>query len=75
MIWNTIKHTLDPGTRAKIHVVNVKQTREKLLEVIDADQLPYFLGGECRCDGGVGGAGGSDSDYGCLSSEKGPWRE
>ena len=71
MIWNGIKPTLDPGTRAKVHVFNVKQTREKLLEVVDFDQLPHFLGGGCKCN--LDPPGGEDSDYGCLSSDKGPW--
>lgn len=72
MIWNQVKSILDPGTRAKIHLINSKQTREKLLEVIDADQLPCFLGGDCKCDAN---AGGDDTDYGCLSSDRGPWKK
>ena len=72
MIWNQIKSMLDPGTRAKIHIVNSRQTKEKLLEVIDADQLPSFLGGDCKCDENPGG---DDPDYGCLSSDKGPWNK
>ena len=70
MVWNAVKSMIDPGTRAKTHVLNAKQTREKLLEVVDADQLPCFLGGECKCNHA---AVGEDSDYGCLSSDKGPW--
>lgn len=70
MVWNAVKSMIDPGTRAKTHVLNAKQTREKLLEVVDADQLPCFLGGDCKCNHA---AFGEDSDYGCLSSDKGPW--
>ena len=69
MIWNAVKGMIDPGTRAKTHVVNVKQTTDKLLEVIAPDQLPFFLGGSCKCDP----ASHDKSDFGCLSSDKGPW--
>ena len=71
LIWNAIKGMIDPGTRSKMHVLTAKQTREKLLEVISADQLPHFLGGECRCDPNA--VESEDSDCGCLSSDKGPW--
>lgn len=69
MIWNGIKSMIDPGTRAKIHVLNAKETKTKLLEIIDSDQLPFFLGGNCKCAASTG----EDSDFGCLSSDKGPW--
>ena len=71
LIWNAVKGMIDPGTRSKMHVLTAKQTREKLLEVIDADQLPFFLGGNCKCDASLSEA--DDSDCGCLSSDKGPW--
>jgi hypothetical protein len=71
LIWNAVKGMIDPGTRSKMHVLTSKQTKDKLLEVIDADQLPHFLGGACRCDASAGES--EDSDYGCLSSDKGPW--
>ena len=72
MIWNAVKSMIDPGTRAKIHVVNAKHTREKLLEVIDPDQLPFFLGGTCKCSPKMPNL--DDTDFGCLSSDKGPWK-
>ena len=71
IIWNAIKGMIDPGTRAKTHVINAKHTREKLLEVINPDQLPFFLGGDCKC--GASPHLNDDSDFGCLSSDMGPW--
>jgi hypothetical protein len=71
MIWNQVKSMVDPGTRAKMHILNSKQSTEKLLEIIDPDQLPAFLGGDCKCDPTVLG---EDSEFGCLNSDKGPWK-
>ncbi|KAF8406468.1 hypothetical protein HHK36_008555 [Tetracentron sinense] len=64
MLWNTIKTFLDPKTTAKIHVLGNK-FQSKLLEVIDASELPEFLGGTCNC--AVQG--------GCMRSDKGPWKD
>jgi hypothetical protein len=75
MIWNAIKGMIDPGTRAKTHVINAKHTKEKLLEVIAPDQLPFFLGGACKCLPNDPSHEGEDSDFGCLSSNKGPWND
>ncbi|KAL4198880.1 hypothetical protein AMTRI_Chr03g48250 [Amborella trichopoda] len=64
LLWNTIKTFLDPKTTAKIHVLGNKY-QSKLLEVIDASELPEFLGGSCTC-----------ADHGgCLRSDKGPWQD
>lgn len=64
LLWNTAKGFLDPRTTAKIHVLGNK-FRNKLLEVIDASQLPDFLGGTCCCP----------NEGGCLRSDKGPWND
>jgi hypothetical protein len=64
LLWNTAKGFLDPRTTAKIHVLGNK-FRNRLLEVIDASQLPEFLGGECSCP----------NEGGCLRSDKGPWND
>jgi hypothetical protein len=69
-IWGGIKSMIDPGTREKIHVVKSSQTKDKLLEIISPYQLPFFLGGDCKC---AEGTVGDDTDFGCLSSDKGPW--
>lgn len=64
ILWGTVKKFLDPHTSDKIHVLGHKY-QSKLLEVIDASELPDFLGGTCTCaDGG-----------GCLRSDKGPWKD
>ncbi|KAF3435735.1 hypothetical protein FNV43_RR22827 [Rhamnella rubrinervis] len=63
MLWNTVKTFLDPRTTSKIHVLGNKY-QNKLLEIIDASELPEFLGGSCTC-ADLGG---------CLRSDKGPWK-
>nr|XP_015892404.2 phosphatidylinositol/phosphatidylcholine transfer protein SFH9 isoform X1 [Ziziphus jujuba var. spinosa] len=64
LLWNTAKGFLDPRTTAKIHVLG-NRYRNKLLEVVDASQLPDFLGGTCLCP----------NEGGCLRSNKGPWND
>ncbi|CAM8998742.1 unnamed protein product [Rhodiola kirilowii] len=64
MLWNTVKSFLDPKTTSKIHVLGNKY-RSKLLDIIDASELPEFFGGTCTClDQG-----------GCMRSDKGPWKD
>ncbi|XP_031101243.1 phosphatidylinositol/phosphatidylcholine transfer protein SFH9-like [Ipomoea triloba] len=64
LLWNTAKGFLDPRTTAKIQVLGSK-FQSKLTEVIDPSQLPDFLGGTCSCP----------NEGGCLSSDKGPWKD
>jgi hypothetical protein len=64
LLWNTVKSFLDPKTTAKIHVLGNKY-QTKLLEIIDANELPEFLGGKCTC---------ADKG-GCMRSDKGPWND
>ncbi|KAJ6927250.1 phosphatidylinositol/phosphatidylcholine transfer protein SFH8-like isoform X2 [Populus alba x Populus x berolinensis] len=63
LLWNTVKTFLDPKTTSKIHVLGNKY-QTKLLEIIDASELPEFLGGTCTCA----------DQGGCLQSDKGPWK-
>nr|XP_019710709.1 phosphatidylinositol/phosphatidylcholine transfer protein SFH6 isoform X2 [Elaeis guineensis] len=64
LLWNTVKSFLDPKTTSKIHVLGTKY-QNKLLEIIDASELPEFFGGTCTC-----------AEYGgCLKCEKGPWKD
>ncbi|KAI3446138.1 hypothetical protein Pfo_002803 [Paulownia fortunei] len=64
LLWNTVKSFLDPKTTSKIHVLGNKY-QSKLLEVIDASELPEFLGGTCTCE----------DKGGCMLSDKGPWND
>ncbi|XP_071918590.1 phosphatidylinositol/phosphatidylcholine transfer protein SFH9-like isoform X2 [Coffea arabica] len=64
LLWNTVKSFLDPRTTSKIHVLGNK-FQSRLLEVIDASQLPDFLGGACSCV----------NEGGCLRSDRGPWND
>ncbi|KAJ7944237.1 Phosphatidylinositol/phosphatidylcholine transfer protein [Quillaja saponaria] len=64
MLWSTVKSFLDPKTTAKINVLGNKY-QSKLLEIIDASELPEFLGGTCTCA----------DQGGCMRSEKGPWKD
>ncbi|KAL9171637.1 hypothetical protein ABFS82_04G222000 [Erythranthe guttata] len=61
-LWSWAKGFLDPRTTEKIHVLGTN-FQNKLLEVVDASQLPDFLGGSCSCP----------DQRGCLRSDKGPW--
>ncbi|XP_021731549.1 phosphatidylinositol/phosphatidylcholine transfer protein SFH6-like [Chenopodium quinoa] len=63
LLWSTVKSFIDPKTTSKIHVLGTK-FQSKLLEVIDASELPDFLGGTCTCA----------EQGGCMLSDKGPWR-
>ncbi|KAK6939496.1 CRAL-TRIO lipid binding domain [Dillenia turbinata] len=64
LLWNTVKSFLDPKTTSKIHILNNKY-QNKLLEIIDASELPEFFGGSCICA----------DQGGCLRSDKGPWKD
>nr|TKW09824.1 hypothetical protein SEVIR_6G126600v2 [Setaria viridis] len=64
LLWNSVKGFVDPKTASKIHVLGTK-FQNRLLEVIDASQLPEFLGGTCTCA----------AEGGCLRSNKGPWND
>ncbi|CAH1425892.1 unnamed protein product [Lactuca virosa] len=65
LLWNTLKSFLDPKTTAKIHVIMGHKYQSKLLEIIDASELPDFLGGSCSCE----------DKGGCMRSDKGPWQD
>lgn len=62
-VWSIVKGFIDEKTRKKIQVEKDKY-QKKLLEFVDAENLPSFLGGTCTC---------SHIPGGCLYSDIGPW--
>ena len=48
-IWSGIKIFLDPNTQKKIKILSTNYKKE-LIEYIDEDKLPNFLGGNAECD-------------------------
>lgn len=64
MLWNMVQSFLEPKAKSKIHVLGTK-FKSTLLEVIEASELPQFLGGNCNCA----------EKGGCMKSDKGPWKE
>jgi hypothetical protein len=60
--WSIVKGFLDERTRNKIQIMGGSYLKP-LLEVVDAANLPKFLGGECTCE----------AHGGCQKSNAGPW--
>jgi hypothetical protein len=61
-VWSIISTFLDPNTLKKITVLGGQDVfLPQLLERIDRDKIPDFLGGDCHCDGG------------CVKASPGPW--
>ncbi|EGF81563.1 hypothetical protein BATDEDRAFT_4327, partial [Batrachochytrium dendrobatidis JAM81] len=61
-IWGIIKSMLDENTVAKISVIGSNYAKT-LLEDIEPENLPKFLGGDCNCPGG------------CDNADVGPWND
>jgi len=64
-LYAIIKGFLDERTRSKIRIVG-SNYQQVLLEAIDAENLPEFLGGTCTC---------SHVEGGCINSDTGPWQD
>jgi hypothetical protein len=63
-VWAIVKGFLDEKTRNKIKIVG-SGFKKDLLEVIEPENLPDFLGGTCTCP-----------EYGgCMHSNLGPWND
>ncbi|XP_024396611.1 phosphatidylinositol/phosphatidylcholine transfer protein SFH1 [Physcomitrium patens] len=61
-MWAVIKPWLDKRTQKKIEL-HGGHFSSRLLELVDCENLPEFLGGSCNCLGG------------CENSDAGPWNE
>lgn len=61
-MWSLVKPCLDKRTQKKIEV-HGGNFSHKLLELVDRENLPTFLGGSCSCFGG------------CENSDAGPWND
>jgi hypothetical protein len=62
-LWTIVRGFIDEKTVKKI-IIEKSKYKEKLLELIDEENLPSFLGGSCTC---------SHIDGGCLYADIGPW--
>ncbi|CAK9074665.1 unnamed protein product [Durusdinium trenchii] len=45
LLWPILKQLLHPVTQRKVEIVDASRTREKLLEHLDANSIPFQLGG------------------------------
>ena len=61
-VYAVAKGFLDPKTRKKIQIIGAKYHKQ-IIELVEPEKLPKFLGGQCECPGG------------CLKSNVGPWNE
>eukprot|EP00353_Schmidingerella_taraikaensis_P010410 CAMPEP_0185594878 /NCGR_PEP_ID=MMETSP0434-20130131/76436_1 /TAXON_ID=626734 ORGANISM="Favella taraikaensis, Strain Fe Narragansett Bay" /NCGR_SAMPLE_ID=MMETSP0434 /ASSEMBLY_ACC=CAM_ASM_000379 /LENGTH=268 /DNA_ID=CAMNT_0028222507 /DNA_START=57 /DNA_END=863 /DNA_ORIENTATION=+ len=64
-LYAIVKGFLDERTRSKVRIIG-SNYQAVLLEAIDADNLPAFLGGNCTC---------SHVQGGCMVSGAGPWND
>ena len=62
-VWSLIKSFVDAKTASKITLLKGNYQSD-LLKLVDAENLPEFLGGKCKCE---------NFEYGCLGSDIGPW--
>lgn len=63
-VWSVCKGFLDEKTRKKVKIVGYG-FKAVLLEHIDDENIPSFLGGQCEC-----------KEYGgCMKSNLGPWND
>jgi hypothetical protein len=47
-VWAVVKGFIDEKTRKKITIMGSKYQKD-LLELVEAENLPDFLGGSCNC--------------------------
>ena len=63
LVYNLVKPLISEGSRKKIELLGADY-KEKVFEYIEPDNLPTFLGGNCKCEHIPGG---------CLYADIGPW--
>lgn len=63
-VWAVVKGMIDEKTRKKIQIVG-GSFKKTLLEHIDDENIPSFLGGKCECK----------EHGGCMVSNIGPWND
>lgn len=59
--WVVVKAFLDDNTKKKV-ITKGSDSQKTLLEFIDEENLPSFLGGSCQCQ-----------PNGCVAENRGPW--
>ena len=60
--YTVVKVFMDSKTKDKFKICGNKY-KEELLKLVDKENLPSFLGGECKCK------------EGCIFSGEGPWKK
>lgn len=63
-VWSLVKPLLDEVTVSKIQILGYSY-QSKLLEMIDAENLPETYGGKCKCE----------EFGGCREADIGPWND
>ena len=64
-VWAVAKGFMSERSRDKMEVLG-SNFAPTLLEYVDAENLPTFLGGTCTC---------ADLTGDCMTSGRGPWNE
>ncbi|KAJ4482151.1 CRAL-TRIO domain-containing protein [Lentinula aciculospora] len=68
IIWNAIRPWIAKETANKVDILGTDY-RDKLLELVDEENLPLAVGGKCRCDSE------GDQSPRCHLTATGPWLE